>query len=250
MKLYYLKIFILIVLKVNLISLIRITLFKKSTTISLDQSRFLVRNFMDIYILIETIYIKVYDVDVPARSPLIIDVGASLGDFSVYCSKKYPSSTIHAIEPENSSFDLLNKNLKLNKCQNVVTHQLALSKLHQKLELSINQSNYGHTNSFSMASTQSIAATSLDNFFDTKNISHCHLLKSDCEGAEYDYLLHASPQTLAKISKIVMEYHLFNSDQANNFPKLVSHLQENSFMVCYRLSPVNSHIGYLKAFRQ
>ena len=53
-----------------------------------------------------------------------------------------------------------------------------------------------------------VPVISLDDLFDRLEVRNCGLLKLDCEGAEYDILLNASPATLLKVACISMEYHV------------------------------------------
>ncbi|NJR39752.1 MAG: hypothetical protein HC781_14175 [Leptolyngbyaceae cyanobacterium CSU_1_4] len=43
------------------------------------------------------------------------------------------------------------------------------------------------------------------------------LLKMDVEGAEYDILFTCPNETLAKIQRVVMEYHEFDGEKRNRF---------------------------------
>jgi hypothetical protein len=54
---------------------------------------------------------------------------------------------------------------------------------------------------------ETVTCTTLDAIFRDNAITHCHCLKIDCEGAEYELLYGASAETLAKIDMIILEYH-------------------------------------------
>ena len=59
---------------------------------------------------------------------VVIDVGANIGTHAVYFAKKVgPKGSVHAFEPHRQSFYLLNMNAALNACDNVLTHQEAVS---------------------------------------------------------------------------------------------------------------------------
>lgn len=51
-----------------------------------------------------------YRFGLPDRAETIVDAGANIGFFSVYCAAKFPKATILAIEAEQSNFDMLRRN--------------------------------------------------------------------------------------------------------------------------------------------
>lgn len=61
-------------------------------------------------------------------APLILDVGANLGAFSIPVAKKLgpAGAVVHAFEPQRIVFQQLCGNIFLNRLDNVFTHQLAL----------------------------------------------------------------------------------------------------------------------------
>jgi len=233
----------------------KLLLHPHNATVQISGLQFNVRNFMDLYILIETICLRVYPLDsIKYRaqpSPVVIDVGAALGDFSILAAKINPHSHVHSIEPESSSFHLLQENLKLNRLSNISVHHLALSHSTREIKLSVDTVNHGHSNSFSNHQKhEKISAVSLDLFFFQNHLNHCFLLKSDCEGAEYDYLLHTSNKTLLLIDNIFMEYHLFTAKQREQYPLLIKKLVNSGYTVSSISNPIHSDIGYLYALRK
>jgi FkbM family methyltransferase len=70
---------------------------------------------------------------------------------------------------------------------------------------------------------------SLQDIFDEFNVLTCDLLKLDCEGAEYDIFFCSSQETLRKIRRISMEYHIgFNN---NSVEQLEQFLINHGFLV-------------------
>lgn len=81
--------------------------------ISLARSEFLLirRRTVDTQIF-EDIFLRgQYDLEVPPEPSQIIDGGAHIGCASVYLARKYPDAKILAIEPSDSNFDLLSRNV-------------------------------------------------------------------------------------------------------------------------------------------
>ena len=57
---------------------------------------------------------------------VILDIGSNSGTFSL-AAKYYPTTQWHSFEPDPFNFSLLEENLKLNKVENVVLYEEALS---------------------------------------------------------------------------------------------------------------------------
>lgn len=57
----------------------------------------------------------------------VLDVGANIGNHSLYLAKFTSATTIHAFEPMPRSFEHLSSNMKRNGCENVILHNVALS---------------------------------------------------------------------------------------------------------------------------
>jgi len=74
------------------------------------------------------------------------------------------------------------------------------------------------------------------------------LLKLDCEGAEYAILMGASAESLARVQRIIMEYH--DLDAEHEHTRLVHFLEGNGFSVRLHANPVHAEIGYLYAWKE
>ena len=57
----------------------------------------------------------------------VLDVGANIGNHTLYLAKFTSARVIHAFEPMPKSFYHLKSNVLLNRCDNVVLHNFALS---------------------------------------------------------------------------------------------------------------------------
>ena len=61
------------------------------------------------------------------RAPLIVDAGAHVGAATHYFKRRYPEARVLAIEANPVTFALLEKNVALNRLQNVEARQAALA---------------------------------------------------------------------------------------------------------------------------
>lgn len=63
----------------------------------------------------------------------ILDIGANIGTHAVIYSN-YTKGNVFAFEPQKICFDILNKNLELNNCNNVVAYNFGGSDENKKIE--------------------------------------------------------------------------------------------------------------------
>lgn len=157
---------------------------------------FYYKTYLDLLVLKEVILDDEYEmgkVRVTSNDRIIVDVGAGFGDFSIMIAKKYPSINIFAFEPEPSYFALLQKNIVLNKVNNVHAMKMAVN--------------------------------SIQKIFGAGKIDKCDFLKMDCEGCEFRMIQRRELTYLRKIKKIVMEYHTW----AGKVKNIQSVLQNGGF---------------------
>jgi FkbM family methyltransferase len=183
----------------------------------------------------------------------VMDIGAGIGDYSIYVAVENPTAIVYAFEPFPNSFELLEKNLSNNNIQNVHPYPIAIWSqagdifldLSNGEPLKITSSNEGPVSEFSEGVT--VHSITLNDFISEKQIHRIDLLKLDCEGAEYEILLEAPKMTLKKIDRIIMEYHDVNDDLKHD--KLIRFLQNEGYQVKTYPNFVHDDIGYLYAVR-
>ncbi|MEO8861990.1 MAG: FkbM family methyltransferase [Ginsengibacter sp.] len=148
---------------------------------------------------------------------VIIDVGANSGLFSIFYSKLIgETGTVHAFEPDKDTYSLLQQNLKLNQCDNVVAHNFALSNKASRVEMvAFNQPNLklqsGDSFKYikevniddSSTSEGKMNAFKLDNLNEFSSISKIDCIKIDVEGAEL-LVLQGSVNTILKYKPVII----------------------------------------------
>lgn len=120
----------------------------------------------------------------------VIDAGANIGYFTVMLSKLVgEKGTVHAFEPEAYNYNLLQYNIELNNCKNVITHNMALSDKESKGKLYISDECMGmhrmYESKYCSMDTQDVAVSTLDSIIGEQKIS---FIKLDVEGYEYKVL--------------------------------------------------------------
>jgi FkbM family methyltransferase len=217
--------------------------------------RLAVRGAMDIWAVKETFLDAFY-----ARygAPIqdgwtVVDIGAGIGDFSIYAAYNHPNTLVYAYEPFPESYQLLIKNLTQNAVSNVVAFEEAVWCCEGKLVLDLSEGEpLQITSSDSLQEVKghervTIQAITLEEVLERERIDIVDLLKLDCEGAEYEILMKAPEETLTKIERIIMEYHDLDEDHAHK--KLVPFLEKLGYVVTRHENIVHDDIGYLYAVR-
>lgn len=182
----------------------------------------------------------------------VMDIGAGIGDFSIYVAHTHPQTKVYSFEPFPESYHLLERNIALNGFENVLPFQVAIW----------SQAGYLHLDNFSgeplqIVSKESppainekgvikVSALPLSQVFEKHAIEKLDLLKLDCEGAEYKILSGASPEVFNKIERIIMEYHDIDG---YHHSQLVSLLEHQGYRVSCLDNFVHDDIGYLYAER-
>jgi FkbM family methyltransferase len=69
---------------------------------------------------------NIYDQPGLPEAPVILDVGANIGLFSLYMKQKYPAARILAFEPAPENYRALRQNLELHHIDDVTTYPYAL----------------------------------------------------------------------------------------------------------------------------
>ena len=213
--------------------------------------RFLVRGPMDVWIIKETWLDRFYE---RYGTPIgvgwkVMDVGAGVGDFSLYAAKRHPSCFVYAFEPFPESFELLLENLRRNEVENVLAFPEAIAAQTGRAVLDLSAGEPLQIGTAATDTTQGLVvpALSLADALERAG-GRCDLLKLDCEGAEYGILYHTPDAALRRIRRIVMEYHEGTAPHTRS--DLVAFLSEKGLQVRTYPNPVHSHLGFLYAWRE
>ena len=218
-----------------------------------QDTRMLVRSRMDAWSVKETFLDRFYTRYSEEILPnwTIVDIGAAIGEFTIFAALRAAQGQVLAFEPNPRSFSLLQENLRLNGIQNVravnagVWSQAGTMTLDDATDEPLQaQTQFSET---ACENAESIPVITLEQIRKEFTPQGIDLLKLDCEGAEYPILLSAKPETLNAVSRIVMEYH--DLDARQNHGALAAFLQKAGFEVRLHANRVHKEIGYLYAFR-
>ena len=76
------------------------------------------------------------------RNDIFIDVGANIGDFSLYAAKLAREGKVLSFEPSSDNFKMLKKSIKVNNYNNIFPHQVAIGLNDDKIKLTFSHIGY------------------------------------------------------------------------------------------------------------
>ena len=124
---------------------------------------------------------------------VVVDVGANTGYYTLIAAKLVgDSGRVYAFEPDPVSFELLQRNVRLNRLHNVVLERKAVSNENGVLKLYIAEENKGDHRIYQPEGEQresvSVDAVSLNSYFEGLHAT-VDFVKVDTQGAELSILL-------------------------------------------------------------
>lgn len=142
----------------------------------------------------------------------ILDIGANVGFFSLYASKKYPASKIFSFEPFPPTYLRLNEHISINKNENILTFPYAVSDKNEKADFySIDWAGANTLNSDKFdtenCKISQVDCISFSDIFKLSRVDTFDLAKIDCEGSEYPMLINSTDESILKIRNYIIEVH-------------------------------------------
>lgn len=176
------------------------------------------------------------------ESPVIFDVGAHIGSFSLFALHYYrkKSPRLFAFEPNRENFHCLQKNLELNAIpENQVTlYPCALGDYEGTGKLDTSKSNDAYTLAESPKGAYELCKVrTLPNIAKEADIKKIDILKMDIEGGEYRMLKHEPTFNFIKddVTFIFIEHHFVDTE--NNADWILERLQ-NDFELLFQRGDV------------
>ena len=161
----------------------------------------------------------------------ILDIGANIGNHTLYFSKILQAKQIYSFEPIKETFKKLDYNVKLNACSNVVLYNFALG----------SSNSWGSSDNVSMGNfgAQKIKYSSEKKEFEIKTIDDLAIDKSidfikiDVEGFEEE-VIKGGLKTIAKNKPLIfIEIH------PKNFSKMKNLFEANHYSLIDSFSEDN-----------
>ena len=164
----------------------------------------------------------------------ILDLGASIGTFSVYAASSARNVRIFAYEPMADFHALLLRNVRINQLAGaVVCHNSAVAADAGSRALFMENEAFSFPTLLEPGNAGrriEVPCASLREILDSNRLRQVDLLKMDCEGAEYEILYGAADACFARIREIRMEYHNLPGER-RNVNDLMTFLREKKYAI-------------------
>lgn len=170
----------------------------------------------------------------PSKKPVIIDVGAHIGTFSVLCAIKYPEASIYAYEACHDTFRVLEKNKSSNNFTRIHPFHKAVAgvKGTAKLFHSAENGNWGHSITKALSSSfEEVTSTTLEDITTENQIDTIDLIKLNCEGAEFEIIFNTPHDVIKKIGLGIILYHEDLEATAGNARELSALFKKLNFRI-------------------
>lgn len=156
----------------------------------------------------ETLCRGAYAVDLSFTPNVILDAGANIGAATVFFANRYPKAMILAIEPEESNYALLARNVALYP--NVFPFRAALWNCNGEISVSEAGSDYGTSGNWAFVTHDvpggnRVRAVTLDALMHETGVKSIDLAKIDIEGAEQE--LFQNTEWLSGVRCLMIETH-------------------------------------------
>lgn len=143
----------------------------------------------------------------------VIDIGAHIGMFSL-AAVNLGAEKVYAFEPEESNYELLCHNIKINGLENRVVCVNKGVGFPGETKLFIHPTNSGGSSTLieinkdlNQQNYQTVEIISIHDVFRDYKIEHCDLVKIDCEGNEKDIINDLDDGLARKIDQLSIEFH-------------------------------------------
>jgi FkbM family methyltransferase len=167
-------------------------------------------------IFLDDCYVR--DLALP-NSPVVVDIGGFIGDFSLYAVKRLNARRVIVCEPSPRNWTLLLKNIANNGYEDriepvnkaVTDGSNAMMNIDAPEEYQCMVSAY----STSAQPLSAVPGISLGELLRQHSVESVDLLKIDCEGGEYAIFQSTPSDVLSRIQNIVFEYHSVGEGWSN-----------------------------------
>lgn len=190
-------------------------------------------DFMNFYVYREVFVDRCYDVKLDRSDPVILDVGANTGLFSLRMKQLYPQAKITCFEPFPPNFAELQATIQENNLQGVTPVQAAVGAKAESTKMYINARNLGGHSLFAELadSANAVDVDVLPIVAIVESLgSSVDLMKLDCEGAEYAILKSLTQEIASRIQRIIIE----PTPQLYDIEELKIHMRSLGYSVTWR----------------
>jgi len=179
--------------------------------------------------------------------PVIIDIGANAGCFTMYAASRFSGARIISYEPMPSNFGQLMRNIGLNRNSNITAFQKAVADYSGETIMISDCERFPTTAQMHIYECKedhkdnrlNVQCITIKDIFDENKLEVCDLLKIDCEGAEHQIIFTCPLEYLHRIKQFAIEVHGIAKP-------LVDYLNSRGFATC----ETEKALGMLYAWKE
>lgn len=156
------------------------------------------------------------------RNKVCIDAGANIGNHTLFFSKTLGAKKVISIEPQKHVFEILKRNVEINKLENIECHNKALGAKGSRVTVATGTNRNLGATSFRAAPDGDYPVISIDEL----DVPEVGFLKVDVEGMQMQ-VLHGARDTIKnRTSAIMIELRpeLHEVDEPSDFLKSLGFL--------------------------
>lgn len=197
---------------------------------------------------------QIYGTDVEGKN--IIDVGANRGYFGIWAIHKGANNVL-AFEPTKNTYKKLLSNIEFcDQSDRITAINKAVESVERRdIKIYYNEGleDYSLVFADDFKDYEKVSSISFQNaieYFDSN--TNIHILKLNCEGAEYDIILNSPNHVFERVNTIRMEYHNFRiSEKTFNVVKLDKRLLDLGFINKREIITAETHgiVHYWKPYK-
>lgn len=213
-----------------------------TTLVKMFGKKFIVRDLSDLMVIKETFYDQCYkslfsDLINPTT---LIDLGTFIGDVTIY-SQRFPKvKKVFAVEPDPRNIKISKENFKINNIKNTILIPAAISGKTGFSHFKMGRENIASSLQEPKSTKKTIKVSTISLLKIMKMVKTPDIIiKSDCEGAEYDFIMQTPPHVLSKIKHFIFEYHMGR----NKLNEVITHLKKAGFDTTYEDLILEPHVG-------
>jgi FkbM family methyltransferase len=173
----------------------------------------------------------------PKEGDTVIDIGAHIGRYTITSSKQVgKTGKVVAIEADPDNFQLLKRNIALNKLTNVMPLNYAVFSERTRMKL-YEQSASAKYNSLMLARAArtknyvEVEADTLDSILKLNEVNQVNWIKIDVEGAEFEVLKGSAKTLSSENMSLLIEIH--NIEDPGHHHNIVDFLKYHNYEITF-----------------
>lgn len=161
----------------------------------------------------ETNLLRILSYEIDTTEPVLFDVGANVGKYTVLLKKHFPNSMVYCFEPSARTYDILHSNI--TQYEGVQAENIGLGENDGEATLFYDYEGSGIASLYNrhleqyeihLNATEKVKIMTLDGYCIRNGITHIDFLKLDVEGNEYSVLKSANNMLDGNIDFIQIEF--------------------------------------------